>query len=241
VTYGARLRELRAERQLSLRDVEERGGPNKDTMSLIERDVHKPHPRTLGRIAEALDMNVSTLRFELESAERPPLGPASPSQQLTLNGELEEERRAAWEAAAEEARRLRETGWAQMWKALSGWRASKDRGEPYATRREYLDEIGSLLQEVYDADVEIQRAYLAAALTTKGGSEASGPRYLQQQSRKTGHFYGKLLGLVERFELSVRTGEDAAAAKQAAADDEAAAEHVSDETRPLRVEESEAA
>jgi hypothetical protein len=127
-----------------------------------------------------------------------------------------------------------------MWKALSGWRASKDRGEPYATRRKYLYEIGSLLQEVYDADVEIQRAYLAAALTTKGASKASGPRYLQQQSRKTGHFYGKLLGLVERFELTVLTGEDAAAAKQAAAD-EAAAEHVSDETRPLRVEENEAA
>lgn len=71
MTYGERLRELRAERRLSLRQVEERGGPNKDTMSLIERDVHKPHPRTLGRIAEALDMDVSTLRFELESAERP--------------------------------------------------------------------------------------------------------------------------------------------------------------------------
>jgi transcriptional regulator with XRE-family HTH domain len=95
VTYGARLRELRAERRLSLRDVEERGGPNKDTMSLIERDVHRPHPRTLGRIAEALDMDVSTLRFDLESAERPPLGPAPPSPtQPPLNGFEEGERRS---------------------------------------------------------------------------------------------------------------------------------------------------
>jgi transcriptional regulator with XRE-family HTH domain len=238
LTYGERLRELRAERQLSLRQVEERGGPNKDTMSLIERDVHRPHPQTLGRIAQALGMSVAELRAEVEAAGHP-LGPAPPSQQLTLNGELEEGQRAAWEAAADEARRLREAGEHQMWKALSGWRASKKRGEPYATRRKYLDEIGSLLQEVYDADVEIQRAYLAAALTTKGGSEASGPRYLQQQSRKTGHFYGKLLGLVERFELSVLTGKDAVAAKQAAAS--SAAEHVFDEMRPHSVEEDDAA
>jgi transcriptional regulator with XRE-family HTH domain len=71
VTYGDRLRELRAERRLSLREVEERGGPNKDTMSLIERGIHKPRPQTLGRIAEALDMSVPELRAELEAAESP--------------------------------------------------------------------------------------------------------------------------------------------------------------------------
>ena len=69
--YGERLRELRAERQLSLRQVEERGGPPKDTMSLAERGVHKPHPRTLGRIAQALGMSVAELRAELEEAESP--------------------------------------------------------------------------------------------------------------------------------------------------------------------------
>jgi transcriptional regulator with XRE-family HTH domain len=92
VTYGARLRELRAEQQLSLREVEERGGPNKDTMSLIERGVHKPQPQTFGRIAKALGMGVAELRSELEAAERP-LAEAPPSQQLTLNGLLAEERR----------------------------------------------------------------------------------------------------------------------------------------------------
>ena len=81
MTYGERLRELRAERRLSLRQVEERGGPNKDTMSLIERDVHKPHPQTLGRIAEALELSVSELRAELEGAERP-LGQAPPEPRL---------------------------------------------------------------------------------------------------------------------------------------------------------------
>jgi transcriptional regulator with XRE-family HTH domain len=94
VAYGERLRELRAERRLSLRQVVERGGPNKDTMSLIERGVHRPHPQTLGRSAHALDMSVAELRGELEAAEHP-LAEAPPSpEQPPLNGfnGLEEER-----------------------------------------------------------------------------------------------------------------------------------------------------
>ena len=69
--YGERLRELRAEHQLSLRELEERGGPHKDTMSLVERGVHKPHAQTLGRIAKAFGMSVSELNAELEAANRP--------------------------------------------------------------------------------------------------------------------------------------------------------------------------
>jgi transcriptional regulator with XRE-family HTH domain len=89
LTYGERLRELRAERRLSLRQVEERGGPNKDTMSLIERDVHRPHPQTLGRIAGALELSVSDLRAELEGAERP-LAQAPPELEAFAQAERRE-------------------------------------------------------------------------------------------------------------------------------------------------------
>jgi transcriptional regulator with XRE-family HTH domain len=65
-SYGERLRELRAEKGLTLREVEERGGPSKDTMSLAERGIHKPHPQTLGRIAKVYGMTVAELREELE-------------------------------------------------------------------------------------------------------------------------------------------------------------------------------
>jgi transcriptional regulator with XRE-family HTH domain len=89
LTYGERLRELRAERRLSLRQVEERGGPNKDTMSLIERDVHRPHPQTLGRIANALDISVPELRAELEAASVPlAQAPPEPDEYATLLKEL---------------------------------------------------------------------------------------------------------------------------------------------------------
>jgi transcriptional regulator with XRE-family HTH domain len=63
--YGDKLREMRAERRMSLRNIEERGGPNKDTMSLAERGVHRPNAQTLGKIAQAFGMSVGELRTEL--------------------------------------------------------------------------------------------------------------------------------------------------------------------------------
>jgi transcriptional regulator with XRE-family HTH domain len=72
--YGDRLRELRAEQRMSLRDVEERGGPNKDTMSLAERGVHRPNAQTLGKIAQAFDMSVAELRGHLEREAFPKVG-----------------------------------------------------------------------------------------------------------------------------------------------------------------------
>jgi transcriptional regulator with XRE-family HTH domain len=207
VTYGARLRELRAERRLSLRDVEERGGPNKDTMSLIERDVHKPHPQTLGRIAEALDMSVSTLRFELETAERPPLGPAPTSQQLTLKGELEEERRTALESAVENARGLREGGQARMTELLSLWRASRGRQEDVDARLEYLNEMTNLLKQALKAKTnlfnlfgsfnwwspEARRVYKEAK---KAGAREV-PNADLEEFLEADRFYYRLLGMVE--------------------------------------------
>ena len=159
----------------------------------------------------------------------------------SFNDALEDERRAAWEDAVEQARRLRETGRARMWKTLSEWRASKGRGEPYAARRKYLDEIGDLLQKVYEAGDALGWAYIQAASSTPGGdSDANVPSYLREESREMDHFYGKLFELVTSSGLSVRTGDDAAAAKQATAD-EAAAEHAQAETRLHRVEEDNAA
>ena len=76
--YGDRLRELRAERRMSLRDVEERGGPNKDTMSLAERGVHRPNAQTIGKIAQAFGVSVAELRTELEEGEARPKATALP-------------------------------------------------------------------------------------------------------------------------------------------------------------------
>ena len=94
-----------------------------------------------------------------------------------------------------------------MWKALSEWSASKRREEPYAVRRKYLDEMGDLLQEVYEVGAELGWAYIQAALT-QGGSDASVPSYLREESRKTDQFYGQLFELAESRKLGISTSAD---------------------------------
>src|SRR5829696_1245146 len=133
-----RLREWRETRALSQVELAELADLSSRSVAGYEAGAGA-RPPTVRRLAEALGVEVADLRGV---PERPPLGPASPSQQPTLNGELEAERRAAREADVKQARHLRETGRARMQKALSEWRASKEREEPYASRRKYLDEMG---------------------------------------------------------------------------------------------------
>jgi transcriptional regulator with XRE-family HTH domain len=78
--YGRRLRDLRGGLGLSLRQVEERGGPSKDVLSPIERGLHKPRAQTLGKIARAFEMSPTQLRTVLENKPEPP--PRSVGQQL---------------------------------------------------------------------------------------------------------------------------------------------------------------
>jgi hypothetical protein len=104
-----------------------------------------------------------------------------------------------------------------MWRALSEWRASKQRGETYAARRKYLDEMGNLLQDAYGDYLALGNAYMEAALT-QGGSEAPVPRDLQKKTQAAHDFYVEMFGLVRSAGLSIRTGDDAATAKQEAAE-----------------------
>jgi transcriptional regulator with XRE-family HTH domain len=218
-----KVKEWRHRRMLSQQEVADRAGTSLFTVQRIERGEGNVRPKTGRGLAAALSVPIEELLPKAQAPLFLELSEQEPS----------EERRTDWNTAVEQARRLRKTGWAQMWKALSEWRASKNRGESYATRRKYLDEMGNLLQEVYDADVALGQAYIEAALTTQGGSEASGPRYLQQESLTTSHFYGELRGLLKSARLSVLTGADAAAAKRSA--------EAQPEARPYSVEEDDAA
>jgi transcriptional regulator with XRE-family HTH domain len=208
------LRRARADAGLTISELAKRAGVSRDTISKAERGLHSLQASTLYKVAQALGKAPSELLAEEERLV--PKAESRSSFEPSLFDGAEEERRAVWEAAVDEARRLREAGWAQMWKVLSGWRTCKQRGEPYAARREFLDEMGKILEKVYDADVALGQAYIEAAFT-QGGSAASGPSYLREESRTTSHFYGELLGLVKSAKLSVRTGADAAVASCLAA------------------------
>ncbi|MDP9479949.1 MAG: helix-turn-helix domain-containing protein [Actinomycetota bacterium] len=56
-----RLRELRRERVLSLRELEERSGVSYNTIWRIEDGRQGAHPRTVRKLAEALGVEASEL------------------------------------------------------------------------------------------------------------------------------------------------------------------------------------
>jgi excisionase family DNA binding protein len=125
--------------------------------------------------------------------------------------ESSEERRAEWDAAVRSARELRESGQARAEELLALWRESKDRKEDPAKRRAYLDEMGELLQDAYDA-----RPTLLQAMSYQ--------RFADQwpELQKADRFYVELWHLVQGRGLNIRTGN-------------------AQEERPQAVEESEAA
>jgi transcriptional regulator with XRE-family HTH domain len=63
---GARLRELRRRRMLSLRELEQRSGVAFDNINKLENEKHRAQPRTLRRLAQALDVEPHELMKEKE-------------------------------------------------------------------------------------------------------------------------------------------------------------------------------
>jgi transcriptional regulator with XRE-family HTH domain len=51
---GAKLREIRRRRMLSLRELGERSGVAFDNINKLENEQHRAQPRTLRKLAEAL-------------------------------------------------------------------------------------------------------------------------------------------------------------------------------------------
>jgi excisionase family DNA binding protein len=84
-----------------------------------------------------------------ESKVSPKGGAPSPEPSL-FNG-LEDERRAAWKTAVDDAHRLREGGRARLEELLAAWQASRARREIHSVQRRYLDEIQQLFNEAYGA------------------------------------------------------------------------------------------
>lgn len=70
------LRQLRAERELSIEELAKKSGINPSTISMLENDNRKANPKTIGALARALEVSVLALA-ELENTtakERGKLG-----------------------------------------------------------------------------------------------------------------------------------------------------------------------
>jgi transcriptional regulator with XRE-family HTH domain len=75
------LRVLRAERQLTLRELQARSGVSKDTISDLERGLRKPRPITLAKLADALGIDTA----ELLEIANPPKDPRPLSAEWALS------------------------------------------------------------------------------------------------------------------------------------------------------------
>jgi transcriptional regulator with XRE-family HTH domain len=122
-----RLRVLRAERGLTLRDAEHQTGVDKDTLSKIERGQRHPHDVTLAKIAKGYGVPVEDLLEEPVPLDETPqeTGP-----EKRLSEEAGEERdpddevtRRRFYSGLAEARALLLEGTAELWDRLL------DRGE----------------------------------------------------------------------------------------------------------------
>lgn len=216
------VRHIRTMRGMNQVDLARASGVAQNTISEIELGKRDARPGTLKKLADALNVDIADF---FEDAD--PLAQAPSSQQLTLNGALEEERRTIWETAVENARQLRDTGRIRMAKLLLAYRSSRERREAYDTRRGYLDAMGALLQQAYDAEV---------ALIKAADTDMLGSRFLEQwpELQKADRFYIELWHLVQGADLRIRTDGEQASEQLHATDD-------LPQTRPLTVEEREAA
>jgi transcriptional regulator with XRE-family HTH domain len=84
-----RLRHIREQAGYSQQELADESGVSQHTISELELGRRKPQGRTLRKLAKVLGVEVADLREDTDS----PKAEAPPSQQLTLNGLLAEERR----------------------------------------------------------------------------------------------------------------------------------------------------
>ena len=61
VPIGERLRELRARRYLTQRELADRAGVSPATIAKLETDVAEPRPSTIRKLAEALEVHPDEL------------------------------------------------------------------------------------------------------------------------------------------------------------------------------------
>jgi transcriptional regulator with XRE-family HTH domain len=196
-SLGRRLRLMRAERGLSLREAARRAGVVKETISEIERGKTHPYDVTLAKLAKAYDVPLEELLEEepvpLGEALLPP-GPASLEEGPPKKGE--------WREAVDEARDFRTRAPERLEWRLSAWKTAKAEGADEGERREILDEVGFILDEADDVVRKLQRN-MQEGLDNMG-THREGPNPYWEEFLIAESLYRELLGMVGDAGLSVR-------------------------------------
>jgi transcriptional regulator with XRE-family HTH domain len=185
---GEEIRRRRQEKGWTGVQLAEKAGMAPSAISQIETGKRSPHSASVIKLAAALECEVAELY------PKPPQAPLP--LEPTFEDELTEERLAGWEAAVEEARRLRKGGRAQLAELLVAWQASKQRGELRSARRGYLDETVQLFNQAYDTTHR-----LADLLFAEGGIPAPDD---WEEVRAADRFYGTLIEMMRNAGFQIR-------------------------------------
>jgi transcriptional regulator with XRE-family HTH domain len=189
------VRSLREEKGWGQKELAFHAHLSQSVISEIETGKRSPSARTLQKLAGALGVEVRDL-FPLGQA---PLFGESPEHELPS-----EERLAAWEAAVENARGLRQSGQTRMTELLSLWRSSRERQEEDDARLEYRLEMAALLIQAQKAGNDLFRNFTGSspeARRAKEEARKAGAREVPnadwEEFLEADRFYYRLLGMVE--------------------------------------------
>ena len=197
-SLARKLRVLRAERGLTLRQAAEQAGVRPGTLSELERGLHRPHDITLSRVAKGYGVPVEDLLEEpalAGKAEAPREAGSANARQLFA----EHQARAAWQRAFDESRRFRSQAKMRLGEQLSLWEAAKHEGASYEKRRKFLDATGRILNEANSVSRELMQN-LGGGLA---GTAESGPSTYWTECQEADTLYRELLGMVGDAGLSV--------------------------------------
>jgi|SRR5829696_2330893 len=197
-SLARKLRVLRAERGLTLRQAAEQAGVRPGTLSELERGLHRPHDITLSRVAKGYGIDVEDLLEEpalAGKAEAPREAGSANARQLFA----EHQARAAWQRAFDESRRFRSQAKMRLGEQLSLWEAAKHEGASYEERRKFLDATGRILNEASSVSRELMQN-LGGGLA---GTAESGPSTYWTECQEADTLYRELLGMVGDAGLSV--------------------------------------
>jgi transcriptional regulator with XRE-family HTH domain len=195
-----KLRVLRAERGLTLREAASLIGVAKETISDIERGLRHPHDPTLAKIAKGYGVPVEELLEEPALAGKAE-APEEAGRARTHGLSAEHQATPGWRRAFDNSRRfLFSQAKTRLREQLSLWETARNKGASSAERREFLDAMGRILDEASNVSNELMEN-LGEGLD---GMSESGPSPYWTECQKADTLYRELFGMIGEAGLSVR-------------------------------------
>jgi transcriptional regulator with XRE-family HTH domain len=193
-----RLRLLRAQRGLTVKDAAQQVGVDRHTLRRIELGTQEAQYPTLAKIAKGYGVPVEELIEEPAVA-----GKAEASREAghaDAHGLFAgHQATSGWRRAYDNSQRFRSQAKARLRKQLSLWETARDEGARYEERRVFLDAMGRILDEASSVSNELTQHFLEGL----DGMLEPGPSPYWTEYQKAEKLYHELWGMAGEAGLSV--------------------------------------